>query len=234
MKVPIKLYDKAIDVKAYKIKHVKSTLHALGHRDTPDSTIEDRINIIFETLIPELIHIKSFYDRFYILLILKSKIDDNQLTITHTCEHCNNITESNVNISEFLTLTDTSILFRSSKDLIKLVYDKDPENIVPHHISDTLTIKEVKELEKVIDTILCPLSALAKSNCLICASINTLTLSIDFLFNALLPFDLISLYNAEVAMKLKGYSLKEVANMYPYELEIYSSLYGKFTGANNE
>jgi hypothetical protein len=237
MKIKLNLYDKIIDCKAYKIKNVKKALYELGQEDE-ENTQETKIDILFNKLIKNIedIDIKNLtmYEKLYIMLTIKSKIDEDNITITHTCDHCKSVTESVIKISEFVTLSNTSKTIRVLNDNINIKYADSFEKSINTDIIDILPLVDAINIEREFNTILCPLNINAETTCILCDNITQVPLTMDFMVDLVLPLDLENFYWMEVNMKLKGYSLNEIENMYPYELQLYSGMYDKLTGAKHE
>lgn len=223
MKISIPIYDNVIEVDPYKVKQVKEALFSLGQ--LTEDTIESKIDVLYRVLINKDNEKYDMYEKLFILLKVKSKIDDDEHTITYTCDKCKQVTEGYVNISNSMILenTDTNI------NNINIIYADTIEESISPEILDSLSIDEYNEVYNTFINIKPKLQFNTNCRCLICNNTSLFNLDMKYLTDLVLPIDFLNLYYYEVYMKTKGYSIQEISDMYPYEMNMYKDIIDKLT-----
>jgi hypothetical protein len=213
------------------MKHVKECIFNLGQIDDPDN-MSNKIDIMFDILVKDK-QLSSLdldvYEKLYVLLYLKSKIDDNDHTINYTCSSCGQITEGIVKLTDSMEFFNTDINIVIDDKLLTIKYANSIEESISVDILDELSIRDYKIVDNIFRCIGPKLTVTPECSCLICRKLTPINLDLKYLSDLVLPISFIDMYKFEVLMKLKGFSIAEVMNMYPYEMEIYSQSIDKLS-----
>jgi len=159
----------------------------------------------------------------YTLLLLKSKLDDNELTNKYTCNNCNNVSESKIYIDKSINIKNTNIV-NVLPSIPLLQHSKTIEESVSVDTLDELSLQDYKYVLDIFNQIQPKFTFSGYCNCVLCGSKAYYNLTSDELVPLILPISFIDLYKYEVCMKMDGYSLDEIMNMYPFELDIYKTI----------
>lgn len=229
MKLDVDLYGNNYKIKPYKIKHIKKAIFTLAQKPR---SMRENIDILFEVLVnknnkelPEL----DYYEKLYILLILKSKIDDNDITLTYVCSSCGMTTESVINISNTASLYNTDISIDLEDKIIKIKYADSIEESVGEDILDSLSIDAYKVVDIIYNGMQSKFKFSSEVPCILCSSSNTVTLGIEELINIILPFNAVELYNRVNFLIINGFTHDDIMSMLPHEMDIFINLNTKNT-----
>jgi hypothetical protein len=227
MKIKVTVYGEDFYFKPYKTKHLKRALFELGQHK--DQSIENTINVYYDVLVDKDAEKFNTPEKLYIMMILKSKIDDNEHKIQYTCKHCDQVTEGIVHIDSSISINNTDVEIPTENGSLLLKYASSLEEAVSTDELDELTIQEYNLVESIFKFIEPKLKFVGACNCFICSQESIINFDDEYLTKLLIPFTFIELYKYEAYMKLNGYTLEEISNMYPYELELYKTITENFT-----
>jgi hypothetical protein len=127
-------------------------------------------------------------------------------------------------IDKSLTINNNDIIVpvEGFDDIIVSHADK-LEDIIPVEILEEIDIASYTLIERLFSLVHPRLKFVSVCTCILCGYTNTFRLTKEQLVDMILPMDFITMYKYEAYMKLRGYSIPEIMNMYPYELDIYKS-----------
>ena len=212
--------------KAWTLGDEKRTIMGMEETDS----LYKKIEYIFANLIGEEESL-NYEEKLYILLNMKSKISDNNINISYTCENCKQHSEANIKLDESLHLTEE---VRLNMDMGDITFDiRYAENLedgivgIPkEHIEDLLNDMHIDKYDTLEDTFyrLNPqfeMKGIGK--CLICGHEVIYTPPKSDMINMIMTLNLMTYYDTLVSMKQHGFSISEIEGLMPFELELITS-----------
>lgn len=230
-----KLPNKVLSIKPWTIKQEKDVLLSIDE----SSTNKEKIDLLYSSLIgsnPSL----GYQEKLYILLDTKSKISTNSIQLTYTCDNCKQMTETSIDISESLIIEEPKEFILEFKScFVKLQYSDTLEGSVIL-LNDIEAMQSITEPAKILEYIealeICeydelvyfyslllenkPMTFNGQGKCLICNHKMHYRPSDSDLINTVTFITLKDYYTLLVDLRPQGFSIPEIENLMPFELEL--------------